>query len=78
MGYNIETQSGRHAPEDSSRNIGRECLHSLLVVVAAATVMIGISWGAMLALTAENGWLHQATQAAAAEINYQAMSAFND
>jgi len=56
----------------------REALHSLVVVLASAAVMIGISWAAMLALTAEDGWLHQATQAAAAEINTQAMAAFND
>ena len=78
MDHNIEMHSGSRKSDDAPRDIQRESLHSLLVVLASATVMIGISWAAMSALTAEDGWLHQATEAAAAEINYQAMSAFND
>ncbi len=60
------------------RNIGRETLHSLGVVLASAAVMVGISWGAMAALTAENSWLSQVTEAAASEISTQAMSAYNN
>lgn len=78
MSYHTNMQPGRREDDEPSRDLRRESLHSLLVVLGSATVMIGISWAAMAALTAENGWLHQATQAAAAEINYQAMSAFND
>jgi hypothetical protein len=60
------------------RDTSRESLHCLMVVALSAAAMIGISWGVMTAVSVENGWLHQATQAAAAEINSQMMSAYND
>lgn len=77
MNLDQHIHTGRPADREP-RDIGRESLHGLVVVVMAAVVMIGISWGAMTALTADGSWLRQATEAAAAEINSQMLSAYND
>lgn len=74
----MQATASQPADPREERNIARETIHSLGVVLASAAVMIGISWGAMAALTAENSWLSQVTEAAASEISTQAMSAYNN
>jgi hypothetical protein len=50
----------------------RETLHALLVIAGATGAMIAIAYAATAALAARDGWLYQATEAAAAHIMAQA------